>query len=133
MIWAVLDTNTLVCGFGRRGAPARVVDVALRGEFMLVTSLALLVELERALHYPKLHRVFPDPARVVELVREVAEVVDPTPHLHACRDAVDNRVLEAALAGNVDVIVTGDADLKDLDPYDTVRIVDANVFLTMLA
>ena len=132
MIWAVLDTNTVVSGFGWSGAPAQVVDFATRGEFVIVTSPALLEELERVLKYPKLRRAFPEPEGLVELVREVAEVVGTIPQLNVCSDEADNRVLEAGVAGNADVIVTGDAALKGLNPVEGIQIVDAREFLRIL-
>jgi predicted nucleic acid-binding protein len=42
-----------------------------------------------------------------------------------CTDPDDNRVLECALASRATHIVTGDRDLLALDPFRTVRIVQA--------
>ncbi len=77
MIAVVLDTNTLVSGFGWSGPPSRVVDLVLDGQLLLAASPALLDELERVLSYPKLAGVFRDPASIVALVREVADGAQP--------------------------------------------------------
>ena len=68
MIRAVLDTNTIVSGFGWGGPPAAVLDAALDGRFELVTSPALLDELHRVLSYPKLQAVIGDSDELIELL-----------------------------------------------------------------
>lgn len=105
----MLDTNTLVSGMGWSGAPARIVDAVLAGELLLVSSPPLLAELARVLEYPKLARVSPDPAAIVERIAVVAELVEPVPTLAVVPDEPDNRVLEAAVEARVDAIVTGGA------------------------
>jgi len=52
---------------------------------------------------------------VTEAVRERAEVVVLVGDLQLCRDPNDDMVIETALLGSVDVIVTGDKDLLE-DP-----------------
>ena len=78
MIAVVVDTNTLVSGLGWSGPPSVIVDALLAGELVLVSSPPLLDELERVLAYPKLAHVFDDPAGITDLVRSVADVVEPT-------------------------------------------------------
>lgn len=79
MIWAVLDTNVLVSGFGWPGGPpGRILDHALAGRFLIVTSTPLLDELGRVLQYPKLASVFSDPMPYVLLVETMAIRVEPT-------------------------------------------------------
>ena len=39
-----------------------------------------------------------------------------------CRDPKDDFILECAVTGNADRIVTGDKDLLSLDPYGPIRI-----------
>lgn len=132
MISAVVDTNVLVSGFGwPRGTPGRVVEAVLAGEFLLVTSPALLEELRRVLTYPKLAAVFADPERLVALVGDIAVVVDPPVTVRAVTDDADNRVLEAAVTAQADVVVTGDAGLLALGSYGGVQIVTPKVFLGM--
>lgn len=49
-----------------------------------------------------------------------------------CRDPEDNMVLEAAVAGSADVIVSGDEDLFVLNPFESIPIVGPSAFLRML-
>ncbi len=55
MMRAVLDTNALVSGLlSPRGTPAQIIHRWQRGDFLLLTSPALLAELRRVLHYPRI-------------------------------------------------------------------------------
>jgi uncharacterized protein len=103
----VLDTNTIVSGLGWGGAPAAALDAALAGRFDLVTSPALLDELRRVLAYPKLQAVIGDADEFVKLLALAAIVVTPTTTVELARDPDDDRLIEAALAGGAEAIVTG--------------------------
>ncbi len=46
-----------------------------------------------------------------------------------CRDPKDNFILECAVTGGADCIVTGDKDLLSLDPYGAIRIVTPRQYL----
>lgn len=98
-------------GLGWSGPPSVIVDAVLAGELLLVSSPPLLSELERVLAYPKLARVFPDPAGIVGRIRMVTELVEPAFTLAVVTDEPDNRVLEAAVDARVEAIVTGDGGL----------------------
>ncbi len=49
------------------------------------------------------------------------------------RDPDDNAVLECAIEGNAEFIVTGDTDLLELKNFRGIQIVRASEFLTILA
>lgn len=92
----------------------------------------VLRELRRALRQkPKL------PAQTIaaieELLRE-GEVVPKlrTPSEVAVRDPDDRWVLASAIAGNADVLVTGDRDLLAVAERSPVRIVDPRGFLALV-
>jgi putative PIN family toxin of toxin-antitoxin system len=46
-----------------------------------------------------------------------------------CRDPKDDFILECAVTGNADCIVTGDKDLLSLDPYGSVGILTPRQYL----
>jgi len=95
----------------------------LAGRFLLVSSPSLLAELDAVLRYPKLAPVFPQPEAVVDLVGEIAVLVEPRRRLDVLQDEADNRVLEAAAEATADFIVTGDRGLLDLERYGTTVVV----------
>jgi putative PIN family toxin of toxin-antitoxin system len=63
-------------------------------------------------------------AEVVTPAEKVADIVD---------DPADNRVLEAAYAGDADVIVSGDRHLLALNRWRGIRIVPPRALLDSLA
>ena len=132
MIRAVLDTNTIVSGVGWGGPPGAVLDAALDGRFEIVTSPTLLDELRRVLNYPKLQEVVGDADELVKFLALAAVLVTPTQTVTISRDPDDDRLIEAALAANADVIVTGDQDLLTLGSVDQIRILTPRQFLETL-
>jgi uncharacterized protein len=126
----VLDTNILVSSLGWRGAPHEIVSLCLDHRFQLLLSPALLEELQRVLLYPKfefsIHEVF----NYMALLTEAAELIQPDIHLVVIEDdPSDNRVLECALAGHADVIVSGDRHLLALEKFEAIPILRAQAFL----
>jgi putative PIN family toxin of toxin-antitoxin system len=135
---AVLDTNVLVSAFiSKEPSPPAVLGRLLReGRFELVTSQALLAELEGVLTRPKLEQRLratgafpPDVAGLSEL----ADVVQSArPIVGVLRDADDHAVLEAAVAASVDYIVSGDAELLELGEFEGIRVLTPARFLVLL-
>ncbi len=134
MTRAVLDTNTIVSGIGWRGPPRVILDAAIRGDFILLTSLALIDEVRRVLAYPRL-RTLPL-ARVQEvlaLLPLIAYIVEPKEKLTVIRqDPTDNRILECALAGDANHIISGDEHLLALKTFRGIPIMAATDFVKLL-
>jgi putative PIN family toxin of toxin-antitoxin system len=125
---AVLDTNVIVSGLGWRGAPAVILDAVGDDRLVLVTSAPLLAELRRVLEYPRLAKVIQGGAQLADLVASSGVVVVPNRVLTVVRDDDNNRVLEAAIEGAADYIVSGDADLLDLGSFQGIPIITPGEF-----
>jgi len=133
LIWAVLDTNVLVSGLGwPASVPAQIVDRAIRGEYVLCTNRPLLRELSRVMAYPKLRRIFDDPARIVRLLERVALVVEPSARVNVLVDDPDDRLLEVADEVGADFVVSGDAAVLKLEHWHATAIVTPREFLAAL-
>jgi uncharacterized protein len=128
----VLDSNVIVSGLGWSGAPARIMDAVLVGKLVLITSLPLLAELRRVLAYPKLVRAIPDGPRLADLIEMSSVVVEPVDVFDVVEDESDNRVLEAAVAGSVDYIVSGDGHLLMLGGFRGIPILTPGEFVRMV-
>jgi putative PIN family toxin of toxin-antitoxin system len=129
----VADTNILVSAILFGGHPERVFLAGSRWEIQLLTSLFLLKELERVLKGKfKLssHLV----REIIEEVRVVAEIVQVSSHIKAISHPdEDNRVLECAIDGRADFIVTGDTKhILPLKEYGGIKILSASGFLRHL-
>jgi putative PIN family toxin of toxin-antitoxin system len=124
VIAAVLDTPTLIAGLGWHRAPARkVVNAALAGRFVPVTSPELLAELELALGRPEMGGVFGHPIWIAKLVERMSVVVEPPATPRVVDAAEANRLLAVAVAGRAEFVVTGDISLLQLGRHGDIRIV----------
>ena len=93
---AVIDTNIWVsAGVNRRGAPAAIRRLLIENKFELIA-----------------------------LLRYKAELVSVTASVVVCRDPDDNVVVEAAINGSADVVVTRNDDLKST--ADVRQVLDAH-------
>ena len=107
----VLDTNILVSALITRGTPPDGLYRAwLRGEIELVTSAVQIAELDDVLSRPRLQRFLDadQASAIVENIGTRAVVLDELPSVSLSPDPKDNQILAAAIAGRVDLIVSGD-------------------------
>jgi len=72
------------------------------------------------------------PAEVRDVIRELmdlAELIQPTQTITACRDPDDDHILSLAVDGRADAVVTGDDDLLVLHPFRGIPILTARAYL----
>lgn len=126
----VLDTNTLVSALlSPHGPPRRLLDDARMQVFDLCSSPVLIAELLDVVSREKFARRFAEagltPLGMVGEIRRLSTMAAPAsvPRVVA-NDADDDHVLACALAGNADLIVSGDKHLLGLGgAYQGIRIV----------
>jgi uncharacterized protein len=116
----VLDTNTLVSGvISPGGPPRRLIDAARAQVFELCSSATLLAELldviARGKFAARLTQAGLTPQGIVADLRRLAYMAAPqtVPRVIE-QDADDDHVLACALAGNAELIVSGDKHLHSL-------------------
>jgi len=134
---AVIDTGVLVSALIRRQGTTGEVLRALRdGRFTAVYSTDILVEIIDVLGRPALrlkYHIEPDDISVViNLIRLRGDLVVPAREVTVCRDPKDDKFLEAALEAGADCIISGDADLLDLTPFENIPILRPAEFLARL-
>lgn len=129
----VADTNVLVSALLFGGVSDQVFLAGLRGEIQLVTSDPLLKELERILKN-KFKLDVQLVRGVIEEVRNVAEVVEVSSHINVIsHPEEDNRVLECAVDGKADFIVTGDTKhILPLKEFRGIRILTPSEFIKQI-
>jgi putative PIN family toxin of toxin-antitoxin system len=94
----------------------------------LYTSIPLLTELARKLQ-DKIKWKSDRVKAAVRHVAAVASVLKACERISAVTDEPDNRIPECAVAGNADMVVTGDRHLLDLKGFEGIEIVTLAVFL----
>jgi putative PIN family toxin of toxin-antitoxin system len=127
----VFDTNILISYlFGSRTI-TRLIDSLEDDAFIPVVSPYLEQEFLGVAARPKIVRVV-DYALAREFMAgwvSFAEYVVPRHKVVVCRDKKDNAILECALAGEADYIVTGDSDLLVLENFQGISIVTPKRFI----
>ena len=129
----VLDTNLLISRLlVPSGTAAKAVNHALERGILLVSEATLqelATVLARSKFDPYVSRE--DRQQFIRLLGGVARVVAIPAPIRACRDPKDDKFLEVAVHGEARAIITGDADLLDLDPFHRIRILRPADFLQL--
>ena len=138
MTRAVLDANVMVSGILiPGGTPGAVIAAWREQRFLLITSLAILTEIERVLSSPKIARRHGlSHPRLHAFLEELAYFSLQTPgelRLTVVKaDPDDDRHLEAAVEGNAEYLVSADQHLLELGEHRGIRILTARAFLEVL-
>ncbi len=129
----MFDTNVLISALLiPESIPRRALDRTIRkGEVLL--SFELLAELSEVLSRKQFRRYVDeeDIRRFLAALTREARWVEVDVEVKACRDPDDDKLLELGVSGAASYIVTGDADLLDLDPFRGMRIITPLEFLTI--
>jgi hypothetical protein len=135
---AVCDTNVIISGLiAHSGGPYELLEAWCRGEFVLLVSEAIVSKVTEVLGRPffrnKRGITEEDIARVREVLGTDAVVVSPKSHLQVIEDDPDDdRILECALDGEADYLVSGDHHLLGLRRYRGISVVTTRQFLMIL-
>ena len=128
----VVDTNIIVSGY-LGGALEAIIVAWKSGKFTLVVSNAITDEYHEVLKRPKFKIERAELDDFSALLLDKAEFVSPLETISAIvADPADNKFLEAAITGKVNLIVSGDNHLLELKTYGEIPIITARDFITRL-
>lgn len=126
MLRVVFDTSVYIAAFITYGTAKQALDLA-RGrnkKIQLLTSAEIMNELGQ-----KLREKFFWPERrikeTIKAITHIAEIIQPQHSLKVLADEEDNRIVECAVLGNADLIVSRDRHLLTLKKYQNIPIVTA--------
>lgn len=126
----VLDTNILTSALVYGGEPEKILRLALKKRIQVITSPILQAELADIIA-----KKFPLSLEDMYLLKTEMQksfvLVNPHIALDVARDNDDNRVLEVAIEGDCDFIITGDLDLLELGKYEGIKIITPAYFLKL--
>ena len=128
----VFDTSVAVsAALLPRSVPRQAFDRAAEVGLILLSE-ATFEELGNVLRRPKFDRYVSRQRRLEFLLSlvDMAEVVPVVHEFSRCRDPKDDKFLELAVSGRASHIVSGDADLLILHPFQGIQIVSPSQFLT---
>ncbi|VAX32993.1 hypothetical protein MNBD_NITROSPIRAE01-1350 [hydrothermal vent metagenome] len=125
----VLDPNIFVSALVFPGGrAAEVLRRVLERRDDLVFSKAIINELLEVLSQ-KFERDKEALSRIAVFLSEMGEMVHPHRKLAVLEDEPDNRILECALSGKAELIVTGDRAMLNLVKYNGIKIVSLKAYL----
>lgn len=132
MFTVCIDANIYISGIAFGGKPLKILELALNREFHLVTGPNILQEVRRNL----LGKLDLKPQRVDQFLSDISDVASvfvPQGEVQYIEHKADNLVLELALIGGCDVLVTGDKKhLLPLGSFRGIQIEPPSKFLDRL-
>jgi putative PIN family toxin of toxin-antitoxin system len=130
----VIDTNIFVSAFlGSKNAKFLVKEI-FNDEYDLIISEEQLREIDEVLRRPKFTKYILT-WEIEELISLLSlKIIVPAIYdkINDCRDKKDNMILEEAVYGNAEYIITGDEDLLVLNPYKWIKIYTLKEFLIQM-
>lgn len=128
----VLDTNIFISAVlgGRLGI---IIDEWKAGKFTLIVTDAVAREYLEVINRPKFKIPQDEIIATSDYLLQIAEFVTPEEEiLVIVADPTDNKFLEAAIAGKVDYIVSGDNHLLEIGSFREIPIITAREFIGLL-
>lgn len=136
MLRVALDTNLFVSSLlVKAGLPAKALEAWRRRLYLLVTSPAIIAEIQATLSYPRIRRKYNvtdrDVADLVDLLRRDALVVPGVSEVAGSlpADPKDEMVLACAVDAQANLIVSGDRHLLDLQSFRGIPIATVREFI----
>ena len=127
----VFDTNIFISAFVIPNSKAeQAIIKIIEGSDTLLLSKEIVGEILSVLS-TKFHRDREAISHVALYLSELARIVKPTRKIRLFKDDPDNRILECAVSGKADVIVTGDKEILKLGEYEGIRIISLKEYLEM--
>jgi putative PIN family toxin of toxin-antitoxin system len=127
-----LDANVIISGVAYGGIPLQILNRLYDSDFSHVTGSNILEEVRRVL----INKMGQDEYKVDPLInrlRSASTVCVPTGKINPIHYQPDNKVLEVAIIGKCDVLVTGDKKhLLPLKSFQGVVIESPSHFLKRL-
>ena len=126
----VFDTNIFISALVIPGGQAeKAIRRITEGKDALLISKPIIGEILSVLSR-KFSRDSEALSRVAVFLSDLATIVHPAKRIHVLADEADNRVIECAVGGRADAIVTGDKEMLDLKEYLRIRIISLKEYLS---
>jgi len=123
MLKIVFDSNVYISALLFKGIPGDILEIAQKDKIVLVVSEEIIAETERILEdkfkWPR-HNI----DKFKKRLSDISENVKPGIKLNIIKEREsDNRILECAVSGDANLIVSGDKHLLKLKSYKNIPIV----------
>jgi uncharacterized protein len=135
MMRVVIDTNVWLSALLWGGQPNLIIKLIEKQQIQAISSENILIELADILQKSKLQKRlnqlgFSADEIVIVAKRLMTLVVIEEVIIPELRDPKDQMILATAIAGDVQVVISGDKDLLVLNPYRNISILLPQEFLS---
>ncbi len=128
----VIDTNLWI-SFLISNKLDSILEFFVNNEIVLLYSYQLINEIEKVVNRPKFVKYFD--VEVVNLIYNLFKNeglnIEIKSNILTCRDTKDNFLLNLAVDGNADYLITGDKDLLILEKINTTTIITYSELQTL--
>ncbi|PIX30867.1 putative toxin-antitoxin system toxin component, PIN family [Candidatus Berkelbacteria bacterium CG_4_8_14_3_um_filter_39_27] len=127
----VLDTNIYLSGIIFGGNCRHILDLMIKKKIRVIISPAILLEISQKLKQKfkwSQNQIF----TVIKTLIKSTKVIQPKIKIRAVKmDKSDDKIIEAAVAGRTNYIVSGDQHLLKIKQYQKIKIVTPTEFLSI--
>lgn len=129
-----MDTNVLISATFWHGDSEKIIDKVENKEVTLVLSEQILEEYSKVLEYEEIKEKIKNKdlemKKSMLRVGAISEIVYVTSKVDLVKDdSDDNKIIECAIDGNSDCIITKDKHLLKLKEYKGIKIITPEEFL----
>jgi len=130
----VIDTNVVISALCFPISTPRIAFDLAREKSDILCSEECFSEIQSVLNRKKFDQYIDRELReeFLNKYKEILVFIEIVTKIRECRDHKDNKFLELALDGNAEIIISGDKDLLELDPFSGIRILDPVKFLELM-
>jgi len=127
----VIDSNVWVSALVFGGNPRKIFTNVVQNGWRVVVSEEILTEVRRILNqkFPDFVQDFEDLVTVLQPYVSIVKLGSES--VTVSRDKDDDMVIETALLGKADFIITGDKDLLVIARFKSIVIVTPQYFLSV--
>jgi len=125
----VFDSNIFISAFVITGSTAeKAILKILSGEDTLLISKLIIDEVLSVLARKFSYNI-EALSHTALFLSEIAELIIPNVKLEIFQDKSDNKIMECAVSGRADLIVTGDREMLKLKMYQAIKIISLREYL----
>lgn len=130
----VLNTNVLVSGTFWTGYSFEILKLVDIKKIILILSKEIITEYNKTIYSKEIIEKIENKnlimSEIIKKVIEDAEIVEPAEKLDIIKEDIeDNKILECAVEGDADFIISQDKHLLNLKEYQGIKILTPEEFL----
>jgi len=132
LLRVVLDSNVYISALLFAGIPYKILNLAIKGKIKLIISREIIEETVKVLrnkfYWPE-HNI----DKFIRRISHICEIVKISQKIDIIKDNVnDNNILECAVNGKANLIISGDKHLLSLKIFEGIPIRNPKYFTYLI-